>query len=163
VAATRAVAGPDVPIMVDTNCAWLPDAATAAVMAMAPSKPLWVEEPIWPPEDFSSLAALRRATGVAPAAGENATGALGLRQGLPQDDCGRRRRLRAAERSEDRRAQRFMAHRQRGGGGQRHLRAARTLFRPRLLGDAARAGDKAARERARALLLRAGADALWRE
>jgi len=65
VAATREVAGRDVPIMVDTNCAWLPDAATAAVMAMAPSKPLWVEEPIWPPEDFSSLAALRRATGVA--------------------------------------------------------------------------------------------------
>ena len=41
VAATRAVAGRDVPIMVDTNCAWLPDAATAAVMAMAPSKPWW--------------------------------------------------------------------------------------------------------------------------
>jgi len=72
VAATREVAGRDVPIMVDTNCAWLPDAATAAVMAMAPSKPLWVEEPIWPPEDFSSLAALRRATGVPTAAGENA-------------------------------------------------------------------------------------------
>src|SRR5262249_58225090 len=72
----RAVAGRDVPIMVDTNCAWLPDAAAAAVMAMAPSKPLWVEEPIWPPEDFSSLAALRRATGVPVAAGENATGAL---------------------------------------------------------------------------------------
>src|SRR5215813_11201615 len=80
VAATRAVAGPDVPIMVDTNCAWLPDAATAAVMAMAPSKPLWVEEPIWPPEDFAALAALRRATGVRMAAGENATGALDFRK-----------------------------------------------------------------------------------
>jgi len=80
VAATREVAGRDVPIMVDTNCAWLPDAATAAVMAMAPSKPLWVEEPIWPPEDFSSLAALRRATGVPLAAGENATGALDFRK-----------------------------------------------------------------------------------
>src|SRR5262249_60657313 len=76
----RAVAGRDVPIMVDTNCAWLPDAAAAAVMAMAPSKPLWVEEPIWPPEDFSSLAALRRATGVPVAAGENATGALDFRK-----------------------------------------------------------------------------------
>src|SRR5262245_2105358 len=42
VAATREVAGRDVPIMVDTNCAWLPDAATAAVMAMASSQPLWV-------------------------------------------------------------------------------------------------------------------------
>src|SRR5262249_30469997 len=80
VAATREVAGRDVPIMVDTNCAWLPDAATAAVMAMASSRPLWVEEPIWPPEDFSSLAALRRATGVPTAAGENATGALDFRK-----------------------------------------------------------------------------------
>src|SRR5262249_41136863 len=80
VAATREIAGRDVPIMVDTNCAWLPDAATAAVMAMAPSQPLWVEEPIWPPEDFSSLAALRRATGVPTAAGENATGALDFRK-----------------------------------------------------------------------------------
>ncbi len=27
VAATRETTGPDIPIMVDTNCAWLPDAA----------------------------------------------------------------------------------------------------------------------------------------
>ena len=58
VAAAREVAGPDLPIMVDTNCAWTPDQATAAVLAMAPSKPFWVEEPIWPPEDFESAAAL---------------------------------------------------------------------------------------------------------
>jgi L-alanine-DL-glutamate epimerase-like enolase superfamily enzyme len=76
VAATRDVTGPDIPIMVDTNCAWLPDAAVAAVSAMAPSKPLWVEEPIWPPEDFEALAEVRLATGVALAAGENATSAL---------------------------------------------------------------------------------------
>jgi L-alanine-DL-glutamate epimerase-like enolase superfamily enzyme len=76
VAATREVAGGDVPIMVDVNCAWLPEAATAAVLAMAPSQPLWVEEPVWPPEDFASLAEVRRATGIPLAAGENATGAL---------------------------------------------------------------------------------------
>ena len=51
VAATRETAGPDVPIMVDTNCAWLPEAAHDAVMAMKPYDPLWVEEPIWPAED----------------------------------------------------------------------------------------------------------------
>ena len=76
VAAARDVAGPDIPIMVDTNCAWTPEQATAAVAAMAPSKPFWVEEPIWPPEDFHSLAALRRATGVPLAMGENASGVL---------------------------------------------------------------------------------------
>ena len=80
VAAARAVAGPDIPIMVDTNCAWTPEEATAPVAAMAPSKPYWVEEPIWPPEDFTSLAGLRRATGVPLAMGENATGVLDFRK-----------------------------------------------------------------------------------
>ena len=41
--------------------------------AMAPSKPFWVEEPIWPPEDFEALAKLRKATGVPLAMGENAS------------------------------------------------------------------------------------------
>ena len=80
VAAARDVAGPGIPIMVDTNCGWTPDQATAAVAAMAPSKPFWVEEPIWPPEDFESLAALRRATGVPLAMGENATSVLDFRK-----------------------------------------------------------------------------------
>jgi L-alanine-DL-glutamate epimerase-like enolase superfamily enzyme len=80
VAAARDVAGPDIPIMVDTNCGWTPAEATAAVAAMAPSKPFWVEEPIWPPEDFAALASLRRATGVALAMGENATGVLDFRK-----------------------------------------------------------------------------------
>jgi L-alanine-DL-glutamate epimerase-like enolase superfamily enzyme len=80
VVATRDVTGPDIPIMVDVNCAWLPDAATAAVTAMAPSKPFWVEEPIWPPEDFAAMAKLRRATGIPQAAGENASGALDFRK-----------------------------------------------------------------------------------
>jgi L-alanine-DL-glutamate epimerase-like enolase superfamily enzyme len=80
VAAARAAAGPDIPIMVDTNCAWLAAEATAPVAAMAASKPYWVEEPIWPPDDFESLAALRRATGVPLAMGENATGLLDFRR-----------------------------------------------------------------------------------
>jgi L-alanine-DL-glutamate epimerase-like enolase superfamily enzyme len=80
VAAAREVAGPDIPIMVDTNCGWTADQATAAVAAMAPSKPFWVEEPIWPPEDFASLAALKRATGVPLAMGENASGVLDFRK-----------------------------------------------------------------------------------
>jgi len=66
--------------MVDTNCAWTADQATAPVAAMAPSKPFWVEEPIWPPDDFESLAVLRRSTGVPLAMGENATGVLDFRR-----------------------------------------------------------------------------------
>jgi len=76
VAAARETIGAGVPLMVDTNCAWLPEAAHDAVMAMKPYDPLWVEEPVWPPEDVDALAALRRATGVPLAAGENATGTL---------------------------------------------------------------------------------------
>jgi L-alanine-DL-glutamate epimerase-like enolase superfamily enzyme len=76
VAATRETTGPGVPIMVDVNCAWLPEAAYDAVMAMKPYDPLWVEEPIWPAEDVDSLGKLRKATGVPLAAGENATGQL---------------------------------------------------------------------------------------
>jgi L-alanine-DL-glutamate epimerase-like enolase superfamily enzyme len=86
VAAARGVAGPGVPLMVDTNCAWLPADAADAVAEMAPSDLLWIEEPIWPPEDFASLAALRHATGVATAIGENASNALDFKKMLA-DDC----------------------------------------------------------------------------
>ena len=73
VAASREVAGPSIPIMVDTNCGWTPEQAEKPVAAMKPSNPFWVEEPIWPPEDFEALAKLRKATGVPLAMGENAT------------------------------------------------------------------------------------------
>jgi L-alanine-DL-glutamate epimerase-like enolase superfamily enzyme len=76
VVAARETTGVDIPIMLDTNCAWTADAAIAAVAEMVPSNLLWVEEPIWPPEDFEALSALRNATGVPTAIGENATGVL---------------------------------------------------------------------------------------
>jgi L-alanine-DL-glutamate epimerase-like enolase superfamily enzyme len=72
VAIARDVTGPDIPLMVDTNCAWTPAEAEAAVTAMAPLKPFWVEEPIYPPEDFEALAKLRKASGVPLGVGENA-------------------------------------------------------------------------------------------
>jgi L-alanine-DL-glutamate epimerase-like enolase superfamily enzyme len=82
VASARVAAGPNVPLMVDTNCAWLPADAAAAVTEMAPSNLLWIEEPIWPPEDFASLAALRRSAGVPTAIGENAGNALDFKKML---------------------------------------------------------------------------------
>jgi L-alanine-DL-glutamate epimerase-like enolase superfamily enzyme len=80
VAASRAAAGPGIPIMVDTNCGWTPDQAEQPVAAMKSSNPFWVEEPIWPPEDFESLAKLRKATGVPLAMGENATSPTDFRK-----------------------------------------------------------------------------------
>ena len=133
VAAARDVAGPDIPIMVDTNCAWTAGQADAPVAAMAPSKPFWVEEPIWPPEDFESLAEL--AQGNRRAAGDGRE--RHRRARLPQDDCRRRDRFRAAERRQDRRPDQPVAGRDRGREGRRHLRAARVLLRAGLSRDAA--------------------------
>ncbi len=73
VALTRDCIGPDMPLMVDVNCAWGPDQAIDVVRQMQPSNPLWVEEPVWPPENLGALRALRDATPVAVAAGENAS------------------------------------------------------------------------------------------
>jgi L-alanine-DL-glutamate epimerase-like enolase superfamily enzyme len=72
VKAARETAGAGVPIMVDTNCPWTPVEARANALRLKPYDLHWLEEPIFPPEDFRSLAALRRETGIAIAAGENA-------------------------------------------------------------------------------------------
>jgi L-alanine-DL-glutamate epimerase-like enolase superfamily enzyme len=56
--------------MLDTNCPWSRDAARAMIAAMRACDLYWVEEPLWPPEDYAGLAALR--DGARIAAGENA-------------------------------------------------------------------------------------------
>ncbi|MBA2961373.1 MULTISPECIES: mandelate racemase/muconate lactonizing enzyme family protein [Ramlibacter] len=73
VRAARAAMGPGVPLMLDTNCAWDRQGAIAAVTAMREHDLHWVEEPVWPPEDVPSLRAVREATGVPTAVGENAS------------------------------------------------------------------------------------------
>jgi L-alanine-DL-glutamate epimerase-like enolase superfamily enzyme len=72
VAAARRVLGDDVPIMVDTNCPWTPAEARRQALVLKPYGIHWLEEPIFPPEDFASLARLQAETGVPLAAGENA-------------------------------------------------------------------------------------------
>ena len=71
VAAARESLGPEIDLMVDVNCAW--DLAEAQDMAsrLARYDLKWLEEPIWPPEDFLSLARLRKQSEVRLAAGEN--------------------------------------------------------------------------------------------
>jgi L-alanine-DL-glutamate epimerase-like enolase superfamily enzyme len=71
-AAARRAIGPDVALMVDTNCAWTSvDDAIAAARAMQPCDLTWLEEPISPPDDYDALARLRREGGVPIAIGEN--------------------------------------------------------------------------------------------
>jgi L-alanine-DL-glutamate epimerase-like enolase superfamily enzyme len=72
VAAARQAAGPEVPIMLDVNCAWSFDEACDIAPGLAEQDLYWLEEPIWPPEDFAGLARLRQRFGIPVAAGENA-------------------------------------------------------------------------------------------
>ena len=79
VLAARDAAGDGVPIMVDANCPWTPEEAKRMALALKPFDLYWLEEPIFPPEDYRALARLRVETGVALASGENACTAFQFR------------------------------------------------------------------------------------
>ena len=79
VAAAREAMGEGVPLCVDTNCPWTPDQARAVAARLAPHDLHWLEEPIFPPEDFAALARLQRESGVDLACGENACTAFEFR------------------------------------------------------------------------------------
>jgi D-galactarolactone cycloisomerase len=71
VKAARDVAGPGVPIMIDTNCPWTVAQAIEMARRLAPLDPYWLEEPVWPPENLTGLAEVRARGGLPTAAGEN--------------------------------------------------------------------------------------------
>ncbi|WP_372619184.1 mandelate racemase/muconate lactonizing enzyme family protein [Falsiroseomonas sp.] len=74
--AARDAAPPDVPLMLDINCAWNSvEEALRFCRAVAGMNIGWVEEPLWPPEDFAALATLRGAAPCSISAGENLGGA----------------------------------------------------------------------------------------
>ncbi|HWK94528.1 MAG TPA: mandelate racemase/muconate lactonizing enzyme family protein [Pseudolabrys sp.] len=75
ISAVREALGDEAVFMADTNCAWSIDEAFRNVRAMRDLDLKWLEEPLFPPEDFTTLAAIRRETGVPLAAGENICGA----------------------------------------------------------------------------------------
>jgi L-alanine-DL-glutamate epimerase-like enolase superfamily enzyme len=69
--AGRDVAGPTVPIMVDTNCPWTVTEAIQMAHRLASFDLTWLEEPVWPAEDVAGLAEVRTLGGIPTAAGEN--------------------------------------------------------------------------------------------
>jgi L-alanine-DL-glutamate epimerase-like enolase superfamily enzyme len=72
IGAARDNAPPEVPLMLDINCAWdTVDQAVGFCRAVQGKNIWWVEEPTWPPEAFAPIAAVRAAGGVGIAAGEN--------------------------------------------------------------------------------------------
>jgi L-alanine-DL-glutamate epimerase-like enolase superfamily enzyme len=72
VVAARDAVGAGVPLMVDMNCPMDEADATAFAHACRAAAPLFLEEPVWPPEDFAALAKVRLNGGLDIAAGENA-------------------------------------------------------------------------------------------
>src|SRR5882672_1298399 len=70
--AARQAIGAGVPLMVDMNCPLNGEEAIAFARACGPAALKWLEEPVWPPEDFATLAEVRDNGGLDIAAGENA-------------------------------------------------------------------------------------------
>lgn len=68
----RKAVGEGIGLTVDVNCAWTPERALAMTRQFSPYNLQWLEEPVWPPEDFKSLARLGQLSGLPLAAGENA-------------------------------------------------------------------------------------------
>jgi L-alanine-DL-glutamate epimerase-like enolase superfamily enzyme len=70
VAACRRAIGFNVPLATDVNCSWSVADTREWLPALAELQLAWLEEPIFPPEDFATLASLR-GHGVPLSAGEN--------------------------------------------------------------------------------------------
>lgn len=68
--AAREEAGPDIELMLDVNCPWTLYEARQRAEELKAIGLKWLEEPVWPPENFDGLAELR-ACGIPTAAGEN--------------------------------------------------------------------------------------------
>lgn len=72
VAAARAAIGPGLPLTIDMNCPWTCDDALRMAEAWRPYDIFWMEEPVWPPDDFSAMARFAARSPIRLAAGENA-------------------------------------------------------------------------------------------
>jgi L-alanine-DL-glutamate epimerase-like enolase superfamily enzyme len=70
IAACRRAIGSDVPLATDVNCSWTVNNTREWLPALAELDLAWLEEPIFPPEDFNTLSSLRN-HGVPISAGEN--------------------------------------------------------------------------------------------
>ncbi len=70
--AARAAAGPDVSLMVDTNCTWTSAEEIIAFCKEAEQYNVtWLEEPLYPADDHAAMAAVREKVRIPLAGGEN--------------------------------------------------------------------------------------------
>jgi D-galactarolactone cycloisomerase len=80
VAVARDAVGDDVDLMLDTNCPWTVEQAIHIGRALERFELRWLEEPIWPPEDYAGLARVRTALRTPIATGENDATAYAFRE-----------------------------------------------------------------------------------
>jgi L-alanine-DL-glutamate epimerase-like enolase superfamily enzyme len=73
VQSVRRAIGPDIRLMVDVNCHWGLDHAIRIMPALLQCDPYWLEDPIWPPENFVGLRELKARFGVRLAGGGDAS------------------------------------------------------------------------------------------
>jgi L-alanine-DL-glutamate epimerase-like enolase superfamily enzyme len=74
--AGRRGAGDRTHLTVDANCAWTPEEAERLLPQIEEAQLAWLEEPLFPPEDFEALSDLAVRTRIPLAAGENACTAV---------------------------------------------------------------------------------------
>lgn len=76
VRAAREETGPGAGLMLDVNCPWTLAQARAKADQLRDLRLKWLEEPLWPPENYDGLARLRAGCGIPLAAGENVASLL---------------------------------------------------------------------------------------
>ncbi|WP_225032109.1 mandelate racemase/muconate lactonizing enzyme family protein [Paraburkholderia sp. XV] len=79
VRAAREAAGTDIEITLDVNCPWTVREALDMTAQFRPFNLRWIEEPVWPPENYAGLATVRKQGGIPVAAGENASTLMDFR------------------------------------------------------------------------------------
>src|SRR3989475_9220634 len=65
--------------MLDTNCPWTVEEAIRIGRRLVRFDLRWLEEPVWPPEDYPGLARVRAALRIPLASGENEATVVGIR------------------------------------------------------------------------------------
>lgn len=80
VKAVRDAVGDDIKIMLDVNGAWNAQEAIKKAKELERYNLLWLEEPIWPVDDYDGLARLRDKTDILIAGGENEFTHYGFRE-----------------------------------------------------------------------------------
>ena len=80
VAAAREAGGADLDLMLDTNCPWTVQEAIRMGRRLERYDLRWLEEPVWPPEDYAGLARVRAGVRIPIACGENEATVFAFRQ-----------------------------------------------------------------------------------